>query len=193
LAVVAFGGEEQARMAMRLPALTEQEEGALGQWDVAVAVTLAGTDVEEHPLRVDVADFQVESFAQAQAAGVDRGQGDAVIEGGDGGENLAHLGGGEDDGELELGGGADQFDFDGPGAAEGLFPEHLDGTEGLGGGGTGEATLGFEVEEVLAQFLGGDLLGSFVEVLTELADTGEVGLLGAGQQGQEAQVFGVTV
>ena len=55
-AVVAFGGEEQVRMAMGFPALAQQEQGALGQGDVAVAIALAGTDVEEHALGVDVAD-----------------------------------------------------------------------------------------------------------------------------------------
>ena len=98
--------------------------------------------------------------------------------------------GGEDDGELELGGGADQLDLGGPGTAKGLLPEHLEGADGLSGGGTTEATLGLEVEEVLAQLLGHDLLGGFVEVLCELADAGEVGLLGAGQEGEQAQVVG---
>lgn len=190
LAVVAFGGEEQAGMAMGFPAFAQQEQGALGQGDVAIPVALAGTDVEEHAPGIDVADFQMQGFAQAQAAGVEGGEGDAVIEGGHRGEDLAHLGHREDDGELELGCGADQFDLGGPGAAEGFLPEHLDGADGLGGTGTGEATLGFEVEEVLAQLLGRDLLGGFVEVLGELADASEVGLLATRQQGQEAQVVG---
>jgi hypothetical protein len=46
------------------------------------------------------------------------------------------------------------------------------------------------MEEVLAQFLRRGLLGGFVEVLTQVADAGEVGLLGARQQGQEPQVVG---
>ncbi len=90
-------------MAMSLPALTEQEQGALGQGDVAVAVALAGADVEEHAPGIDVADFQVERFAQAQAAGVNGGQRDAMIEGGDGSEDQAALGGGEDDRSLNSG------------------------------------------------------------------------------------------
>ena len=53
-----------------------------------------------------------------------------------------------------------------------------------------EAALGLEVEEVLAQFLGGDLLGGFMAVLRELADAGQVGLVGPRQEGQEAQVVG---
>ena len=177
-----LAGKRRRGWRWALPALPQQEQGALRQGDVAVAVALAAADVQEHALGVDVADFQVEGLTQAQAAGVDGGQGDAVIEGRDGGEDAADLGGGEDDGELELGVGADQFDLGGPGTAEGLLPEQLDGADGLGGAGAGEATFGLEVEEVLAQFLGGDLLGGAVEVLAELADAGQVGLLGAGQQ-----------
>jgi hypothetical protein len=192
LTAVTLGGEDQPGMAMGFPALTEQDQSALGQGDVAVAIALAGTDVEEHALGVDVADFQVEGFAQAQAAGVDGAQGHAMIEGRDGGQDLADLGGREDDGELELRGGAAQFDLGGPGAAEGFLPEDFDGADGLGGAGTGEATLRLEVEEVLAQFLGGGLFGGLVEVLTQLADAGQVGMLGAGQQGQKPQVVGAT-
>ena len=190
LAVVAFGGEEETGMAMGFPGLPEQEQGALGQWDVAVPVAFGGADVEEHAPGVDVADFQVEGLAEPEAAGVDGGEGDAVIEGGNGGENLAHLGGGEDDGELELGGGTDQFDFGGPGAAEALLPKEFEGADGLGGTGAGEAAFGLEVEEVLAEFLGGGLLGGLVEMLGELADAGEVGLLGAGEDREQAQVLG---
>jgi hypothetical protein len=58
--------------------------------------------VQEHALRVDVADFQVEGFAQTQAAGVDGGEGDAVIEGGDGGQDPADLGGGRFGGLVEV-------------------------------------------------------------------------------------------
>jgi hypothetical protein len=73
-----------------------------------------------------------------------------------------------------------------------VLPEHLDGTDGLGGAGTGEVPLGLEVEEVLAQFLGAGLFGGFVEVLTQLADAGQVSLLGTGEQRQELQVVGET-
>jgi len=190
LAVVSLGGEQEPGMAMGFPAFPEQEQGALRQGDVAVAVALAGADVEEHALGVDVADFQVEGFAQAQAAGVDGGQGDAMIQGGDGGQDLAHLGGGEDDGESELGGGADQLDLGRPGTAEGFFPEELEGADGLGGGGAGEMPFGLEVEKVLAQFFGTDLVGGLAVVLGQVADAGQVGLLGPGQDREQTQVVG---
>ena len=165
----------------------------MGQGDVAVAVALAGADVQEHALRIDVADLQVEGFAQAQAAGVDGGQGDAMIQGGDAGQDAAHLGGGEDDGQLELGGGAGQFDLGGPGAVEGFLPEELDGADGLGGSLAGEAPFGLEMDEVLAQFLGGDQVGRAVEVLGQLADAGEVSSAGCGAGGAGAEVVGEAI
>jgi hypothetical protein len=113
-----------------------------------------------------------------------------MIQRGHGGDDLADLGGREDDGQLELGGGADQLDFGRPGTAEGFFPEQLEGADGLGGGGAGEVTFGLEVEKVVAQFFGGDLVGGLAVVLGEVADAGEVSLLGAGEHRQEPQVGG---
>ncbi len=48
-----------------------------------------------------------------------------------------------------------------------------------------EVTFGFEVDEVLTEFLGRDLPGGFVEVLAQLPDAGQVGLLGAGSSGSK--------
>jgi hypothetical protein len=47
------------------------------------------------------------------------------------------------------------------------------------------------VEEALAEFFRTDALGVAPEVLTELTDAGQVALLAAGQQGEEAEIFGV--
>ena len=188
-----LAGKRKRGWRWALPALAQEEQRALREGDVAVAVALAATDVQEHALGVDVADLEVQTLAQAQAAGVDGDQGDPVIEGRDSGEDATDLGGGQDDRELELGVGADELDLRGPGTVEGLLPEQLDGADGLGGTGAGEAPFGLEVEEVLAQFLGADALGGATEVLAQLAHAGQVGLTAAGQQGQEAEVFGVAV
>jgi len=48
------------------------------------------------------------------------------------------------------------------------------------------------VDEVLTEFLGRDLLGGFVEVLAQLPDAGQVGLLGAGEHREQTQVVGET-
>jgi hypothetical protein len=180
-------------MVMGSPELAQEEQGALRERHVAVAITLAAADVQEGAVGIDVTDLQAEGFAQTQAAGVDRGQGDAMIEGFHAAQDLADLGGGEDDGEFELGGGAGELDFGGPGTLEGFFPEELDGADRLGGRLAGEAAFGLEVKEVLAEFLGRDEVGGLGVMLTELADAGPVRLLGTGQEREEAQVLGEAI
>jgi len=146
--------------------------------------------VQEHATGVNVAHLQFDPFAQTEAAGIDGGQGDAMIQGGHALEEAAHLGGRENDGQFELGIGADQFHLGRPGAAEGFFPEEFEGAEGLGGGLPGDPLDGLEMNEVLAELLGADLIGRTIEMFTQLPDTGEIGLLGAGTDGQKLQVGG---
>ena len=190
LTAVAFAGKEQAGMLMGFPELAQQVQRALRQGHVTVAIALAGAEVQQHAPRIDIAHLQLEPFTQPQAAGVDRGQGDALIQGGDAGQNVAHFGGGEDDGQFELRGGAGELNLGGPAALEGDLPEVFDGADGLGGGLAGEVALGLEVNEVLAEILGTELIGGTVEVLAQLADTGPITLLGAGLEGQQRQVVG---
>jgi hypothetical protein len=131
----------------------------------------------------------MQSFAQAQPTRVDRAQANAVIQGFDLGQDLAHFLGGEDDRQLELRIGSDQLDFRGPGLAEGFFPEELDGANGLGGSLAGEFLLGFEIEEVLAEFFGRDQVRRFAVKLAEFAEASPVPQHGAFGQRQQAQVI----
>jgi hypothetical protein len=193
LTAVAFGGEEEPGMLVGFPELTQQEQGALGQGHVTVAIALAAADVQQGALAVDIPDLQAQALAQAQAAGVDRGQGHPMIEGFYQTQDLADLDGGEDDGEFELGSGTGELKFGGPGTLEGFLPEELDGADRLGGGLAGEAAFGFEMEEVLAEVLGRDQVGRLGVMLTELTDAGPVAFLGAGQQGEETQVLGEAI
>ena len=190
LAAVALGGEEQNRMAMTFPLISQQQQSAFGQGDVTIALAFAGADMQEQALRIHIRDLEPQPFAQAQAAGVDRDQADAVIQGGDGREEAAHFGGREDDGQFELGIGADQFQFGGPEAFEGFFPEQFEGADGLGAGLAGEFSFRLEMDAVLAELLGRDQVGGFAVELAELADAGVIGLLGAGADGQELEIIG---
>ena len=106
-AVVAFGREEQRGMFMSYPLLAQALESALGQGDVTIAIALARADVQEHAPGVDVGNGQTQAFAQAQTAGIDDGQSDTMIDGGNGREDFARFAGREDDREFELGIGAD--------------------------------------------------------------------------------------
>ena len=70
LAAMALGGKEQCGMAMRFPLLAQEQQGALGQWDVAIPIAFASPDVEKHPFGIDVTDLEIQTFAQAQPTGV---------------------------------------------------------------------------------------------------------------------------
>ena len=146
--------------------------------------------MEHHAFGVDVADLEAQAFAQAQAAGVDGAQADAVVQFGDVAQDPAHLPGREDDGQFELGIGPREVHFFGPGAAEGFFPEDFEGADGLRAGLAGYLLNLLEVDAVLAELLGGDQVGGFVVILAQLADARVVGALGAGSDGQELQVIG---
>ncbi len=180
-------------MPVAAPELAQQFERALGQGHVTVAVAFARPDVEEHPLGIDVADFQVDGFAQAQATGVDRCQGDPMVQRGNPGDNCAHLGGREDNWQLELGCGAHKLQFRRPGPLEGFLPEELDGTQSLRGGLAGQVPLGLEMDEILAEFLGADQVGRALKVIGELAHTDPVDLLASGLERQQNQVIGKAV
>ena len=184
------GGEDQRGMTMRFPKFAQECQRAFGQRDVTILIALARADVKEAALGVNIADLEVQTFAQAQTAGIDRGQSDALIQGGHGGEEAAHLGSGKDDGKFELGIGADQIQFGGPEAFEGFLPEKFEGADDLGGGRAGDLFDGFEMEAILAELLGGDQIGGFGIKLGELAEAGAVGLLGARGDGEQRQVVG---
>lgn len=187
---VTLGGEEQRRMAMRFPLIAQEQKRALGQRHVTIAVALARADVQEHALGIDVAHLKVQAFPQAQAAGINGGQADALIQGGNRGQEASDFGGGEDDRKFELMIGANQFNFSGPGKPEGFFPEEFDGAEGLGAGLAGDFLDALEMDEILTELFRGDQVGGLGVELTQLTDTGEVSLLGARLDTEQLQVIG---
>ena len=188
LSSVAFSREKPARMPVSFPLFSEQLDRALGQGDITVGIAFARADVQQHALGIDVGDLEVQAFAQPQAAGVNGGQANPVIQSLDLSKDLARLLGGKDDRQFELWVGADQLDFRRPGLAEGFFPEEFDGADGLSGSLASEFLLAFQMEEVLAQFFGADQVGCFAVKLAEFADARPVAQDGALGQGQQAQV-----
>jgi hypothetical protein len=174
LAAMAFAWKKPARMPMRLPLLAEQLQRAFGQGDIAVAIAFAGADVQEHALGIHVRNLEMQAFTQAQAAGVEGAQANAVIEGFDLLEDLAHFLGREHHGELEARISPDQPHFARPGLAESFFPEEFDRADALSGSLAGELFLRFEVEEVLAEFFRSDQLRRLAEILAEFANAGPV-------------------
>ena len=89
LPVAAQGWEEELRMAVGEPIAAEQEEGGLGERDVAIFGALAPVDMDHHASGVDIGDFQVETFVKSQAAGVYGGEIGIVLKGFDSGQNAS--------------------------------------------------------------------------------------------------------
>ena len=113
-----------------------------------------------------------------------------MVQGQDSGQDAAHFGSGEDDGELELGIGAGQFELVRPNAFERFFPEELDGANGLGAGLAGDLFVDLEMDAILADLLGGEQFRRFAVKLTELADAGVIGIFSARADGQEFEIIG---
>ncbi len=185
---VTLGGKEQDWMAVRFPLLAQEQQRALGQRNITILVALARADMQKHAFGIDVGNLKAQAFTQAQAARVDGDEADAMIQGGNRGQDAARFRGREDDREFELGIGASQFQFVGPDTAEGFFPEQLDGADGLSAGLAGDPLVGLEMDAVLADVFGREQVGGFGVKLTELAQTGVIGFFGAWPDRQQLEV-----
>jgi hypothetical protein len=146
--------------------------------------------VQEHSSGINVGHLQVQTFTQTQSAGVEGGEGDPLVQGGDTAEDLANLLGGEDHGQFESRLSANQFQFRRPNPPQAFLPKEFDGAKGLGGSLAGDFLDALEMDEILAQLLGRDQVWSRLEILGPLANTGEVSLLGARGNRQELQIVG---
>ncbi len=78
-------------MAVSAPVLAQQIESGVGQRDIAVLGALAAVDMDHHARAIDIGDFEMECFVKAQAAGVDGGEVDVIVEGFDVGQDVADL------------------------------------------------------------------------------------------------------
>jgi hypothetical protein len=63
----------------------------------------------------------------------------------------------------------------------------------LGGSLAGEAPFGLEIDEILTEFVGADLIGGAVKVFGQVTDAVPVTLLAAGQERQQGQVLGEAI
>ena len=89
ITVSAKGGEEEARVAVGHPIAAEQIEGRLGKRDVAILGALAAVDMDHHAGGIDIGDFEVETFMESQAAGIDGGKIGIILGGFDLGQNAS--------------------------------------------------------------------------------------------------------
>ena len=80
LAASAEGGEEKTGMAVGEPVTAQELKGGLGQREVAILGALTTVDMDHHALTIDIRDFEMESFVESEAAGVDGGEVGIVVE-----------------------------------------------------------------------------------------------------------------
>ena len=80
ITVSAKGGEEEAGVAVGEPIAAEQIEGRWGKRDVAIFGALSSVDMDHHAGGIDIGDFEVETFMESQAAGIDGGKIGVILE-----------------------------------------------------------------------------------------------------------------
>jgi hypothetical protein len=168
-----LAGEQPTLGTIATPRIAElpQQQGRQGHQ--AVLVSLGGADVQEHPLAVDVGDVQGDGFGDTPSGGVGGLQQEPVAWVGDGLEEPRHLVAAEDGGD-----GFGHFAVGAPGDAIGSLQG--DGVEEAEcGDGVVESAPGVqlpeEVQLVLSEVRGVELLGRLLEMLGEACHGREVG------------------
>ncbi len=66
--------KEPKYVSVLFPLFTQQRQSLFGQRYVPVFIALGLANIDESPITVDILNFQVCAFGQAQATGIDRGQ-----------------------------------------------------------------------------------------------------------------------
>ena len=73
--------EEKMGMAVSAPIAAQQLKSRVRQRDVAVFGALATVHMDHHALTIDIGDFEIKSLVKPQAAGIDGGKINVVVEG----------------------------------------------------------------------------------------------------------------
>jgi len=73
--------EEEAGVTVGGPIASEQLESGKGERDVAILGPLATVDMDHHAGGIDIGDFEMETFVESQAAGIDGGKIGVILEG----------------------------------------------------------------------------------------------------------------
>jgi hypothetical protein len=175
-AVSAKSREEKARVAVDSPIAAEQIEGGWGERDIAILSTLSTVNVDHHTAGVDIRDFEMETFVEPQAAGVDGGEIGIIVEGFHLGQNGSDFIDAENSREASFGLGSEDSE-DVPVSLEDMLIEEsysaIADAHGIGW----PLINVLSVEEIVLEFLLSDQIGGFAIELGEHANGAGVGLL----------------
>jgi hypothetical protein len=168
--------EEEAGVTVGGPIASEQLEGGKGERDVAILGTLSPVDMDHHASGIDIGDFEMETFVESQAAGIDGGKIGVILGGFDLGKNGSDFFMAENGRKASFGLGSEDSE-DVPVSLEDVFVEEaypaIADAHGIGG----PVINILAVEEIVLEFLLGDQVGGFVVELAEHANGAGVGLL----------------
>jgi hypothetical protein len=132
--------------------------------------------MDHHAGGIDIGDFEVETFMESQAAGIDGGKIGVILEGFDLGKNGSDFFTAENGRKASFGLGTEDSE-DVPVSLEDVFVEEayaaIADAHGIGG----PVMNVLPVEEIVLEFLLGDQVGRFVVELAEHANGAGVGLL----------------
>ncbi len=168
--------EEEAGVTVGGPIASEQLEGGLGERDVAIFGALSTVDMDHHAGGIDIGDFEVETFMESQAAGIDGGKIGVILEGFDLGKNASDFFNAENGRKVSLGLGSEDSE-DVPIALEDVFIAEAYAAI-ADAHGIGRPVIDvFAVEKIVLEFLLGDQIGGFAIELAEHANGACVGLL----------------
>jgi len=175
LNTMAGGGRKQPEWAfMGAPMIAQQLKGGGGKWDLAVLAALAA-DAQNAPGTVDIGNLEIGAFHEAQAAGVDGGQANAVDVDADDVEDAPDLLATENDGErLVVARLGDMQAL--PVAAECLVVEEPDAAENDREAATGNLLLDGQMQKVAADFVFLQLIRSPMVVSSQLGHGVDVAL-----------------
>jgi hypothetical protein len=175
-ATSAKSGEEETRMVVGRPIASEQQEGGLGERDIAVLGPLSAMDMDHHAGGVDIGDFEVKAFVKPEAAGIDGGEIGVILEGMDLGKNTSDFFTAENGREASFGLGTEDTE-DVPVTLEDVFEEEANAAIADAHGIGGPVIDVLAVEEIILEFLFSDQIGGFAVELGEHTDGARVGLL----------------
>ena len=170
------GGKEKAGVTVGEPIAAEQTESGLGERDIAILGALSTVDMDHHAGAVDIGDFEVETFVESQAARIDGGEIGVILEGFDLRKNASDFFNAENGGKASLILGSEDSE-DVPVSLEDVFVEEANAAIADAHRIGGPVISVLPLEEIVLEFLLGDLIGCFGVELAEHANGAGVGLL----------------
>lgn len=132
--------------------------------------------MDHHSGGVDIGDFQVETFVESEAAGVDGGKIDVIVEGLDVVQKASEFFNAENGRKMSFGLSTEDSK-DVPVSLEDMLEEEANATIADAHGIGGPVINVFALEEIVLEFLLGDQIGGFAIELGEHTDGAGIGLL----------------